>query len=53
MVIFLFFANLAGIVQSVSAQSRVDFSDISVDYLYGEEVVFQAKVQPVSMVKEV
>lgn len=53
LVLFLLGFCLAGVVLPVSAQARVDFSEISVDYVFGEQVIFQAKVLPAATVKEV
>ena len=53
LVVLLLFLGLSGIVRPVLAQTQVEFSEVSADYLYGEELVFQAKVQPVNVIKEV
>jgi hypothetical protein len=46
-------SSLGGVRYPAQAQTRTEFSDVKAYYTYGEQVVFQAKLQPVDQVKEV
>lgn len=39
-------------LQMVQAQTAIEFNDLAAFYKYGEQVTFQAQVQPVAQVKE-
>lgn len=51
--VLLALSCLGGVSYPARAQTRIEFSDVKAYYTYGEQVVFQAKLQLVEQVKEV